>query len=386
MRAPELDFPADDAGAAAPRRGATRRRRLRRERGPSVQLPRGGADHPRAREAHARGGRRGREPGSGSRFPSGVDWMVGWIAAARIGAVAMLFSSTYQPPELRNAMRIGDVSLLLAPRHVARERLRGASRAGGSRARRAAGPGPLYVPELPYLRAIWVVGGSERPWVTPVAFDAVDDTGISDELLAAVESEVSPADPAVVVYTSGSAAEPKAVVHTHGTVVRKTSTGSTSVSRAPTRVTACCARCRSSGSAACRCSRARCTAVRRSCARSASTPPARSTSSSASSVTTMLGWATTLTEINEGSRRRHARSELARQRPAPGVDGREPADRVVEGRSAEPGHDRDAGPALPARPLRLQGRRPGHRRDARRGRGRRVLRPRVRAHGRLLQA
>ena len=82
------------------------------------------------------------------------------------------------------------------------------------------------MPELPYLRAIWVVGGSERSWVTPVAFDAVDDTGLSDELLAAVESEVSPADPAVVVYTSGSAAEPKAVVHTHGTVVRKTSTGS----------------------------------------------------------------------------------------------------------------------------------------------------------------
>ena len=52
----------------------------------------------------------------GIAFPSSVDWMIGWIAAARIGAVAMLFSSTYQPPELRNAMRIGDVSLLLAPR------------------------------------------------------------------------------------------------------------------------------------------------------------------------------------------------------------------------------------------------------------------------------
>ena len=59
-----------------------------------------------------------------------------------------------------------------------------------------------------------------------MTFDAVDDSGITDELLAAVESEVTPADVAVVVYTSGSAAEPKAVVHTHGTVVRKTSTGS----------------------------------------------------------------------------------------------------------------------------------------------------------------
>src|SRR6185312_11825354 len=66
----------------------------------------------------------------------------------------------------------------------------------------------------------------DRSWVTPVTFDAVDDSAVTDELLAAVESEVAPADAAVVVYTSGSAAEPKAVVHTHGTVVRKTSTGS----------------------------------------------------------------------------------------------------------------------------------------------------------------
>jgi acyl-CoA synthetase (AMP-forming)/AMP-acid ligase II len=122
-------------------------------------------------------------------------------------------------------MRIGDVSLLLAPRTMLgndyethlEQAVPGIA---------AHGPGPLYVPELPYLRAVWVVGGSERSWVTPVALDAVDDTGLGDELLAAVESEVSPADPGVVVYTSGSAAEPKAVVHTHGTVVRKTSTGS----------------------------------------------------------------------------------------------------------------------------------------------------------------
>jgi acyl-CoA synthetase (AMP-forming)/AMP-acid ligase II len=126
-------------------------------------------------------------------------------------------------------MRIGDVSLLLAPRTMLGkdyEDLLEVAVPGLAEQ----GDGPLYVAALPYLRAIWVVGGSGRAWGTPVAFDTCDnigdDTGVSDELLASVESEVAPADPIVVVYTSGSAAEPKAVVHTHGTVVRKTSTGS----------------------------------------------------------------------------------------------------------------------------------------------------------------
>ena len=35
---------------------------------------------------------------------------------------------------------------------------------------------------------------------------------------------MSPADPAVMVHTSGSTADPKGVVHTHGTLVRQTST------------------------------------------------------------------------------------------------------------------------------------------------------------------
>ncbi len=87
----------------------------------------------------------------GIAFPSSVDWMVGWIAAARIGALAMLFSSTYRPAELRNAMRIGDVSLLLAPHTMLgadyEARLEHAVPGLAER-----GPGPLYVPELPYLR------------------------------------------------------------------------------------------------------------------------------------------------------------------------------------------------------------------------------------------
>ncbi|MDT0478385.1 AMP-binding protein, partial [Streptomyces sp. DSM 41014] len=44
------------------------------------------------------------------------------------------------------------------------------------------------------------------------------------EILAAAEAEVSPADLAIMVHTSGSTADPKGVLHTHGTLVRQTST------------------------------------------------------------------------------------------------------------------------------------------------------------------
>jgi acyl-CoA synthetase (AMP-forming)/AMP-acid ligase II len=53
-------------------------------------------------------------------------------------------------------------------------------------------------------------------------FDHLDDVpDISDQLLSNAEEQVSPADPMVMIFTSGATAEPKAVVHTHGAQVRQ---------------------------------------------------------------------------------------------------------------------------------------------------------------------
>ena len=165
----------------------------------------------------------------GIALPTGVDWMLGWLAAARIGALTSLLSSTYRPRELREALRIGDVQLLLAPRTMLGDdyaaRLEDAMPGLADH-----GPSPLYLPDLPFLRSIWLTGACDRAWATALTLDwphaSDSDPRIDDALLDAIESEVTPADPAVVVYTSGSAATPKAVVHTHGTIVRKTSTDS----------------------------------------------------------------------------------------------------------------------------------------------------------------
>jgi acyl-CoA synthetase (AMP-forming)/AMP-acid ligase II len=130
----------------------------------------------------------------------------------------MLFPATYRPAELRRALRIGDVAVLFAARTMLgkdyelllEEAIPGlAAHAGG----------PLLDPALPYLRAVWMTGGGERPWATAV--DGPPAEHVSDDLLAAVEDEVSPADPLLVIYTSGSSADPKAVIHTHGATVRK---------------------------------------------------------------------------------------------------------------------------------------------------------------------
>ena len=67
-----------------------------------------------------------------------------------------------------------------------------------------------------------LTGQADREWATH--WDEESAAGVSSEVLAAVEDEVSPADLAIMVHTSGSTADPKGVLHTHGTVVRQTST------------------------------------------------------------------------------------------------------------------------------------------------------------------
>lgn len=161
----------------------------------------------------------------GIHLPTGPEWVVAFVAVTRIGAVAMPFSTLFRPAELRTALRIGDVSVLLSsPTIVGKDHEALLEEAVPGLA--ASTPGRLRVPDLPYLRSIWLLGGSRRPWAQGVdvspsgASDPVE--GVDDVLLEAIEAEVTPADAFVVVFTSGTAAEPKGVVHTHGAALRKT--------------------------------------------------------------------------------------------------------------------------------------------------------------------
>lgn len=156
-------------------------------------------------------------------FTSGVEWIEWWLAVSRIGAIAVPLSTMYAPAELAKVLRLADVELLVGPTRVLtidvperfEDALPGLAHQPADR---------IQLPAAPFLRRIIVTGSPDRPWATPWAGDAEAVPGVSAELLAAVEAEVSPADLAIMVHTSGTTADPKGVLHTHGTLVRQTST------------------------------------------------------------------------------------------------------------------------------------------------------------------
>jgi acyl-CoA synthetase (AMP-forming)/AMP-acid ligase II len=169
-------------------------------------------------------------------FTYGQEFVIAWLAASRIGALVMPLATTYRPAEIRKVLRIGDIDTLITAstvlgkdmQQMLEDSVPGLATATGSR---------LFIPELPSLRAIWVTGGSDRAWATPVELEDEADlpAGVTDELLAALEAEVTPADIAQVTYTSGSSADPKGVMHTQGTVIRATSMLASAVAAEGTR-------------------------------------------------------------------------------------------------------------------------------------------------------
>src|SRR5690606_16381626 len=153
-------------------------------------------------------------------FPNGTDWIVWWLAVSRIGALAVPLSTLYQPAEIAKVVRLADIAVLIAPGTVLSidvpARFEQAwPELAGQRA------GQLALTAAPYLRTIVLTEPTDRPWAARWKPDAAT---AAPELLSAVEAEVSPADLAVMVHTSGSTADPKGVLHTHGTLVRQTST------------------------------------------------------------------------------------------------------------------------------------------------------------------
>jgi acyl-CoA synthetase (AMP-forming)/AMP-acid ligase II len=153
-------------------------------------------------------------------FANDVDWVIWWLAVSRIGALAVPLSTMYPPAELAKVLRLADIGLLVAPSRVldidVAERFETALNGLSEQP-----AGRLAVPGAPYLRSIVLTGDSNRQWAT--RWDEAAET-VPREFLASVEGEVSPADLAIMVHTSGSTADPKGVLHTHGTLFRQTST------------------------------------------------------------------------------------------------------------------------------------------------------------------
>ncbi len=162
--------------------------------------------------------------GKGSRvgilMPNHAEWLIAWLAATRIGAVAVPLNTFYQTQELAGTLRHADVSHLLTyarfKSHDYLSRLEAAlpELAGGE-------PGALRLGTAPYLRSIHVWGECDRSWASGGPAElAAAGASVAASLLDEVESCVTPADLITIVYSSGSTAEPKGAVHTQGGMVR----------------------------------------------------------------------------------------------------------------------------------------------------------------------
>jgi acyl-CoA synthetase (AMP-forming)/AMP-acid ligase II len=156
-------------------------------------------------------------------IPNSVDFAVAALAVGRIGAMFVPINTFSQTRELGWLMGHADLTHVIThPRFLNNDYLERMEEALPGLATRDAAT-PLFLPDAPFLRAIHVWGESDRAWSRGGADSIVaagDRAGIDDDFLARVEEVVVPADPLVVVYSSGSTSEPKGAIHTQGTVIR----------------------------------------------------------------------------------------------------------------------------------------------------------------------
>lgn len=164
--------------------------------------------------------------GKGSRvgllMPNGPDWLVAWLAAARIGAIVVPMNTFYKPRELGWVMRHADMqTLFTVPSFLSNDYLERLETVAPGLAQQKADS--LLLPELPFLRSVYVWGDHDRGWAKQrrdLEAAADSNPAIDDAFLAEVESCVTPADAMVIIYSSGSTADPKGAVHSHGAVIR----------------------------------------------------------------------------------------------------------------------------------------------------------------------
>jgi fatty-acyl-CoA synthase len=143
------------------------------------------------------------------------EWVAAFYGVELAGAVAVPLNTYFEPPELDHVLRHSDATLLLTQArllsHAYVDQLATLCPELSS-----AAPGELRSSRFPHLRRVVAVGledgiGAVEPWEAFLRRRHL----VPEDVLDAAAAQVTPADHAVIIYTSGTTAVPKGVLHPH---------------------------------------------------------------------------------------------------------------------------------------------------------------------------